>query len=477
MGKFTKCCCCECLDDEELPSISISGYVGQGWLGGNPNLPNTIAYCCYSQDFLPIATPSWTKVCTDPIIEAVFNQVRTGENIATANEKAKIFEDCAPGLDYPCPLPIEYCCSGWDSALRNRVRGELTYTRGQKMNFWYRIKRIQVFMFRASLTCPGEGAVCKIGMIVKKEWEYRYENVDYKIRNRKQEITEVGSCFKKNASGDADPLSVYSCDSNACEYDQTVTTGPDCESMPGLGVLTEWLSRMKIFDEMPTGNQVFDDSDLGTELCVGGLCYNEGSGWYGNIVGDSFYSSVCIESPAETMDTCWISAALQAVGSLSGQALNSCGCDSNNPPFGGNIQIVCCEEPSTSVGATCCDFTEGDCNEFNCDKGWDVIFPDCPDNFDDITGLNFCEADWFPDLILPSGCFGSSVWPLGTCTIPKTYAESPGCYYDVPCDGHVFTYGGPNIGVQLTNTLNVTSTGSTPRQVCFSFGSVAVVFE
>ena len=479
MARLTACCCCPCLTDGEMPNISIAGYTGQGWDGGEPEFPGTYDYCCYVQEFLPTTTPDWTKTCSDPTIEMVYNQVRTGENIALADEKMKVFEGCFPNATYPCPLPLQYCCDGWTSALRNRVRGELTFTRGQKMKLWYRIKRIQVFMFRAKVACPDAEELCKIGMIVKKEWEYRYSIIDYTVRNEKQEITDVGDCYKLNPTGDANPGGIYDCSSD-CEFDVTTTSGPDCDSDPlndsvkDSGV--EWLSAMKLFDEMPTEDQIFNSSDLGTELCVGGICYGEELGWFGTAVGDSFYSSVCIQS-STSFNKCWTTAVLQPQSNLTFQDISSCGCaPGDTDPFPPNLQVYCCEEPQTVIGGKCCEVAEGECNEFECVPGWEVVAPDCGNNWDgDLTQLQFCGGDWFGGGLLTE-CLNSAVWPLGTCTVPKTYAESPGCYYQSPCDNDVFIYGA-TIGKQLTNTLTITSTGNVSRQVCLSFGSVTVVIN
>ena len=482
MARLTACCCCPCLTDGEMPNISIAGYTGQGWDGGEPEFPGTYDYCCYVQEFLPTTTPDWTKTCSDPTIEMVYNQVRTGENIALADEKMKVFEGCFPNATYPCPLPLQYCCDGWTSALINRVRGELTFTRGQKMKLWYRIKRIQVFMFRAKVACPDAEELCKIGMIVKKEWEYRYSIIDYTVRNEKQEITEVGDCFKLNPTGDADPADAYFYCSSDCEFDVTTTSGPDCDSDPlndpvkDSGV--EWLSAMKLFDEMPTEDQIFNSSDLGTELCIGGICYSDELGWFGTAVGDSFYSSVCIQSPT-SFNKCWTTAVLESNGtSTTGGATPYCGCDPGDTnPFPPNLVVVCCDEPQTSISGKCCQSEEGLCNEFTCDQGFDAVAPDCGINWDgDFDQIEFCGGDWIGGIVSGS-CGGSFAFPLGTCVVPKTYDESPGCYYEIPCDTKIFTYNGASVGSQLTNTLTITSTGNVSRQVCLSFGSVTVVIN
>lgn len=489
MARLTACCCCPCLTDGEMPNISIAGYTGQGWEGGEPESPGTYDYCCYVQEFLPTTTPDWTKICTDPTIEMVYNQVRTGETIAGAASKLRQFEGCPPNATYPCPLPLQYCCDGWTSALMSRVRGELTFTRGQRMKLWYRIKRIQVFMFRAKVACPDAEEFCKIGMIVKKEWEYRYSIIDYTVRNEKQDITEIGDCFKLNASGDADPGDAYDCLSD-CEFDVTTTSGPDCDSDPILdtgtkGSGTEWLSMMKLFDEMPTEDQIFNPFDLGNELCTGGICYGEELGWFGTAVGDSFYSTVCIQSPVST-NQCWTTAVLESNGtSTAGGDAPYCGClpgDTN--PFPPNLNVVCCDEPQTSISGKCCQSEEGLCNEYTCDQGSSVVYPDCGAGWisGDFADLQFCGGGWFTfDPLL--GCRASFMWPLGTCVVPKTYDESPGCYYEIPCDTKVFipgggyAGGGGTHGSELTNTLTITSTGNVSRQVCLSFGSVTVVIN
>lgn len=481
MSKLGKCCCCACLTDAEMPNISIGGYIGQGWIGGDPEFPGSAEYCCYSQEFLPTATFDWTKICTQPLNEAVLNQVRTGENIAIADDKAKVFEGCFPNASYPCPLPDAYCCDGWTSALMSRNRAELTFTRGKVMKLFYRPSKIQVFMFRAELTCPGQSGSCKIGIIVKKTWEYKFQILDYWSKHETMEITEVGDCFKKNPSGKGwlPGYPVSGCQSDECEFDITTSQEPDCYSDFSSGLLTESLSRMKIFDEMPTENQIFNDADLGTELCIGGICYDDVLGWYGTTVGDTFYSSVCIESPT-TFNPCWCSASLQYLGSLVGQSESSCTCYPGAPPIPGNLSIICCEEPQTVINGNCCDESARTCPTYSCDKGKMIVAPNCGDTWDgDINRItDFCGSNFFSaPFPFDQQCFGSSTTPLGTCVIQKSYAESPGCYYDQPCDQHIFVLSGGTIGNQLNNALSINCTGNVTREVCLLFGTLTLVFN
>lgn len=486
MGWFPCECCntCECLSSSELPAISISGFTSVD-SNGNPSTAWGLGPCCNVRYFVPTNTPAWTKSCAGPYIESTYIRDSTAKLEILRRQRDKIFEvpqneqGCDfGGADIPDPLSDVYCCKGTASTLVMRTRGYTNYNVSKKFNVWYRLKRIRVYYFRRIIQCTEGSESCKYGVIVTKEFEAKYSTLELWTKTAEGEILEVGPCFKKNPNGS-------SCDNppcpEPCEFD-TVTSGTEsCDDEPTISISFLSLSRMRFFDNPPTGSQVFDNSNLGNEDCQ---CMQQGCCYENNAIND-FDLNICL-SPAPEDNPCWCSGELNSnITYTHATDVSSCTCSIGGP----EIQLICCLEIPISIviGNQFCDETSRTCNDVTCIHAGGFYPSDCTGSQLStlisrgvLTQYGQALPPMFP---FENQCIGGRTTPGFGCVTIKTFAEAPNCYESQPCDDtkwiweNQYTTGQLNtFATQLTDNLTISCSGFMPVQVCIPFGSVTVVF-
>lgn len=349
MGGHARCCCtCDCLAIEDLPSVTISGYIGAGWTGN----------CCFEQIFTPNVTPSWSKSCSDMIYESsVVEQCITEHYRALANDYPGFVNrplDINTGCD---DLPEDYCCPIGVEKIATTTT-DWTFIDNAFMAVWRRIKEIRVRISQEEVNCEGiEGETSGCKIVIRSRLVYDYSATYYRnalstyaqgVVLHNQDCFEIDEDFVI----EADIQSAVTCS----DVPANPPAGDNC-LLSG----TFYFDRVRFYDDMPTGAISFGNAQI--PGCTASGCDYEPY---------NYTSSVCIYSPASPI-------------------ISAFGCNLNQPCYctddvtptsntieheincaGGTVftqnQYGCYDEPCdlcTSLLIGCPDMPDYDCPE-----GW-----------------------------------------------------------------------------------------------------------
>lgn len=261
MGKIGKCCCtCECLTLEELPSITIAGMTSGSWVETE---------CCWIKTFSFTTQPATVTICTDPVLD---------ESVETIlNSDHYIFKAPLPPLfteEQDFPLPLEYCCEA-DPVLVGTKEAKCRFFVQTKLKVSYRPKEIEVKASRQVVNCDGVES-CKLVLVA-----------NYKYDLNTIELQDAGGDDAFSTAHDQNAVCFeYQDDPPAiCSDDYTDPFGPDIDCgddlfLPSTVVM---FTRVKIYDQWPTGSELFDNSAVLDEGCDLSICSD-----------DEFNESICI---------------------------------------------------------------------------------------------------------------------------------------------------------------------------------------
>jgi hypothetical protein len=254
------CYCCGCieLDEDELPIAEIEGYTFIGW-GGSP--------CCkcafYTKDEI-----EFTEECSDVFATLEINTEREWQEMAQLEPKPKYLSGSFP---FSCPSLDEYCCFGSPFAIANHEYSDtsrLTY----KAVLRYAASMIQICFSRQEVTCSGSEPELKWVVLLKYTFSYDQKNSAGRFRSISHVHTNVGGdCFELLPEELDIPCDSCEIDlSPVCTYDEVEVGIPNC-GITG-GIVT--FDRVKFFDDLPSGTEIFDNSDT-PEDCTWEFCETE----------------------------------------------------------------------------------------------------------------------------------------------------------------------------------------------------------
>ena len=464
MGKLANCCCddCPCLTAGTLPTVAISGFTGGAWVNYGTDS------CCWYKEFTPNSPLTFTTVCQTLTNSSITIECNATDYAASA-QKQKIFldDDCNSGtasVGYTCPLPDEYCCDGTSTTMRHKTKVTTTWNQGSKYIVSHRLTGYRFYIAKQTVTCSGTGTLCRWQTVLEAIYEYYWAKRDYRTGSRTREITQVGTCFKKNATGSFDNACQGA--AQACERTDTIANVPsDCsqatENYAGFS-----MSYMKVFDVQPNGTYQYSSLDLGTETnCTGAKCSYSGS----------FVSQTCIQFNTTISNPCWCSTSTGSPVSYPYTFVSSCD-PSGGGPQPNNVSHECCDPdlgPYSTPGS-CYDTTPRTCGTINCTRIAVTNGCDSASNQDFWNTINVCSN--CQRLAIPIGdgpppdCINSFAEPGLGCISNKTYAEEPTCYYVQPCETNIFKWG-PTYSQHDSINLTISCSGFTAGSVCIPHSS------
>ena len=275
MSKVGSCCCtCECLPVEDLPTLSISGWVAGSWSGSS---------CCFSIEFTPYVTPAWSKSCSSDIYNATFLEECETFHFELLNNMRTSYRKFPFSCD---DLADDYCCPG---SLEHVSTTNTTWNAASSafMAVWRRPKKIIVRVSREDVDCEGiEGQTsgCKIVVRTRYIYEYAANIFTSSSSSVEQTVTLLNSdCFTTNSAFE---VSISTNNTIACE---------ELSDTPGITSCSQsgefYFDRVRYFDTMPTGSIQFNNSHV-PGCDASGCDYSPFN--YG--------TQVCIQSPAEPIN-------------------------------------------------------------------------------------------------------------------------------------------------------------------------------
>jgi len=267
MGTMGGCCCDCCLDAEEMPFTSVSliapiddceGGLGDGLdIGGGPGGPIypsagfVPSNCCFTADF-NLACQEYTKNC------AVLATVPT-EISATFEYYRRRIPYLADGND-PVSCPCELIQS-------NLVREETIH------KVWWlerhKLIALRVHVGKIRVQCSGQETACKYYVAVS----YIFEHCEFVLG-----WDATGVTFYPEFTNTYDCTGVYrdgTCSfSNQFENTSTINDCNDLMAAFPAQFCSESqqkiISRIKLFDTLPTGQISITDADYPPLSCCGG---------------------------------------------------------------------------------------------------------------------------------------------------------------------------------------------------------------
>ena len=275
-----ECCGCACLPFESLPTVSISGYTGNGWSGS----------CCYEQTFTSNTTPSWSKSCSGMLYEGSVTEACTTEHWQRLTPDYRGYEylDVQP----PCSeLPEDFCCLDGAEHIAT-TQTNWTFIDNAFIAVWLRIKHIKVRISQEQVDCTGvedQTGGCKI--VIRSRFVYEYASKIY--QNAKTAVTQTvtminDSCFEVDPAYVIDDagLPILTC--------SDVPISPPDPDSPIENCVYEgeiYFDRVKYLDSISTGNLTFENDDI--PGCISSSC---------NYEPYSYVSQVCIYGPSGNID-------------------------------------------------------------------------------------------------------------------------------------------------------------------------------
>lgn len=263
MGGHGRCCCqgCECLEQNELPNISISGMTGGPWVETE---------CCWVKTFTFNSPQSVTTVCLPVHSKSDYTVICEADIYAVKAPLPPLFaDDCQEW-----PLPIEYCCSTDAPYLLASREAKCKGTWQQRMRVSYKPKDIVVKASKQNYSCDGVPE-CKLVLYATYSYEYNYLVMTEEDSDTSYSMTtaENQSCVEQG-----DPFPPCS------EAFTEPSVSFDCTTPLDTGLFGFSFSRVKIYDAWPTGAVQFTNADILPENCSTPIC-NE----------DEFLTQVCIQ--------------------------------------------------------------------------------------------------------------------------------------------------------------------------------------
>ena len=267
MGCFGKCGCPCCLDPEDMPFTSVSLIAPiddcEGGLGGPiedigigggggliyPSASFSQAGCCYVADF-DLGCQSYVKNCA--VLATV--DIDYGLNVDYYRNKASYIN---PGGTPDCP-----CIKVQSSRIDSHVRHKAWWLERHKLI------GIQIHVGKANVTCSGGEPACKFYVAAT----YIFEACEFILG------WNSGTSFYPEYTVDHECTGVYR--AGTCSYtgsSQSASTVNDCNDLlsefpeqfcNSLG--RKYISRIKLFDALPTGQVSITNADLPPVSCCGG---------------------------------------------------------------------------------------------------------------------------------------------------------------------------------------------------------------
>jgi hypothetical protein len=432
MGRAGKCCCrCDCLEQAELPNISINGMTGSSWVAST---------CCWTKTFTFNTQPAASTTCLPS------HSVQSYETTLEAD--VYIMNKKTPPLftsEQDFPLPLEYCCDS-GATLIGTATASCSGTLEAKLRISYRPKKILVRASRQLVEC-GEQSTCKLVLSTSYIYEYGFfEMLELgSAYEHAVETIEGSTCFEQTSN----PLSLCSGDVSVPPEDF------DCDTTVPL--ISEFsFNRVKVYDEWPTGNVLIDNTAIPESGCQIELCNEQD---YDNQVcltatgeGCSFD---CI--PGTLVEQTW--RPINQCDGLQQQYVYS-GCDTELP----TVVSFTDNEPDSRL----CDELTRTAIEFELDSECSADLERCffvPQ----VGGLLTVASTETNPPYFPAGS-------LADCIAAKDPAPT-GCYYVDPCGSQAF--GWPRFGEKFmdvtTYEYNQTCSNTT-QSLCINAPTWTIAF-
>lgn len=278
MGGIGRCCCtCDCLPVEDLPSVSISGWTGQGWTGT----------CCYEQIFTPNTPFAWTKNCSGLLYDGTVTQNCVTEHYAVLTPDYRGYEISPGGCD---TLPEDFCCP---EAVEHVATTETDFETKANSFFvlWRRPKQIIVRVSQEQVDCRGvEGQTGGCKIVIRSRYVYESVSIVYQYSSTQidQSVEMINTtCFEVDNRYivDVNHAPELTCQDIPNDPDDvTIVQGfVSCKK-----TLDFYFDRVRYYDDMPEGNVQFTNSDV--PGCEATSCDYEPL---------NFTSQVCIYGPTQ----------------------------------------------------------------------------------------------------------------------------------------------------------------------------------
>lgn len=264
MGTLTTCCCGCCLEPADMPYTSVSliaptddceGGLGEGLGiggGGTPAYPSASFSqlgCCHIADFA-LACQSYTENCA----------VYASQNL-TFGYDVDFYESKISYLDQPGDCDCD--CVLVQSKRVDFDRTDKIYWVGR-----YKLVGLRVHVGKISVTCDGESAECKYYVAVS----YIFETCDYTLNwingiSQYPEYTIDYDCTGQYRDGTCSFTNTWQETSEINDCTDVLAEDPwqFCDSLE-----QQVISRIKLFDTLPTGQLTFTNADLPPVGCCGG---------------------------------------------------------------------------------------------------------------------------------------------------------------------------------------------------------------
>lgn len=430
MGGFPCECCeqatCVCLTYNDLPEITVPGFRVQIPLGSLPWTES--GDCCWKQTLIPIVFPEWS--CSAYTLQSYdWSHTCQSKSYTWKNFLPPVFQGNAP---IPCPLPSWFCCPpDLEPVLVGTTNSTFSF-RGSVVFFLvYRVLKIEVFITRKILTCENQ-QVCKYIVASKYYYEYRTDSKVYAEQKVTRLATVNLNCFSKHPEYDYDSADLAEADEDGwygftgkpqtCEdVDQAFIN-----NMDGGGVFS--FDRIRLFDTMPTGDVLFNNSNvlysLPCEVSMTSLCLTQ-------LNQDT---QVCIYTP--TIDDveddssaivgtppCWCNMTENALVTVPTELYNRCDYFEPIGNLRDQFKVYYCDDSGIGVGLepgnTTCVILQGGCDDTK--PPCDTYNKQCaPLDWVDYPSTN-CLVTLAPDsvgidLAFDCGCNGS---PFSFSAIPE----------------------------------------------------------
>lgn len=256
-------CCGNCyvIPDEELPSITVSGwnFVGWGSIGGTEG-----GSCCRCAFFTPV-DESYTESCSNVFATQEMNSEISWLMQGIRSNKPNVL--CGPLDTLPEDTTEHQCFEIIDISSHTVTTAE---KKSFKLLFRYKKDQLRVCLSKQTITCGDQDPVEKWVLLS----EYSYNYYTYLTIGKEKSISSESSllheCFQLREG-------LESCDDSCQETIDPPCTHEDMlESPNGYCLGAQGIAsfqRVKFFDEIPTGEQTFTNLDT-PEECSWDFCEN-----------------------------------------------------------------------------------------------------------------------------------------------------------------------------------------------------------
>jgi hypothetical protein len=245
------CCGCDCLEQADLPNISINGMTGGAWQQST---------CCWTKTFTFNTQPTTSTTCLPVHHSSSYQTIIDGDIYIMHNNKAPLFSS-----QQSFPLPLEYCCDSGQTFIGTFNR-RCSFKQEYRMKISFRPKKIVVRLSKQIVDCNGVQS-CKF--ILSTSYVYEYGSlviggtVKGPVNGYAIEVDPNSQCWEQNTDPFLLPCVVDDDGEEEVEFDCTTP----------LPMITEFsFNRVKLYDQWPTGavpinNQAVLPSGCEIELC------------------------------------------------------------------------------------------------------------------------------------------------------------------------------------------------------------------